>query len=73
MEFRAEAFGPEKSGAGGKGRLGLPPYLEEGVPGLGLPLMSGGSNRISAGGLEYSEEPRVGERGRNGDVRPLDA
>ena len=33
----------EKSGAGGRGLLGLPPYCDEGVPGLGLPLISAGS------------------------------
>jgi hypothetical protein len=33
----------ENSGAGGRGLLGLPPYCEDGVPGRGLPLMSGGS------------------------------
>lgn len=36
----AEAVGFENKGAGGSGRLGLPPYLELGVPGRGLPLMS---------------------------------
>jgi hypothetical protein len=33
----------EKRGAGGSGLRGLPPYWEEGVPGRGLPLISGGS------------------------------
>lgn len=33
----------ENSGAGGKGLRGLPPYSEDGVPGLGLPLISAGS------------------------------
>jgi hypothetical protein len=33
-------FGPENNGAGGNGRRGLPPYLELGVPGRGLPLIS---------------------------------
>lgn len=49
-ELRADAPGPEKRGAGGSGRLGLPPYREEGVPGLGLPFKSGGSNCMFAGG-----------------------
>lgn len=34
---------PAKRGAGGKGRLGLPPYLVDGVPGLGMPFRSAGS------------------------------
>ena len=50
IEFLAEAPGPEKSGAGGNGRLGLPPYLEDGVPGLEPPLISDGSKLIFAGG-----------------------
>lgn len=33
-------FGPVNNGAGGNGRRGLPPYLELGVPGLGLPFKS---------------------------------
>ena len=33
----------ENSGAGGSGLRGLPPYCDEGVPGLGLPLRSTGS------------------------------
>ena len=41
---------PENRGAGGRGRLGLPPYLDEGVPGLGLPLISAGSYAKFAGG-----------------------
>jgi len=38
---------PENNGAGGSGRLGLPgrppPYLDDGVPGRGLPFKSAGS------------------------------
>lgn len=36
-------FDPAKRGAGGRGRRGLPPYFELGVPGRGLPLRSEGS------------------------------
>lgn len=72
VELRALAPGPENNGAGGSGRLGLPPYLEEGVPGLGTPLISEGSNWIpDGGGLPSSDEPREGVQGRVGDVRPV--
>ena len=37
------ACGLENRGAGGKGRFGLPPYFDDGVPGRGLPLISAGS------------------------------
>ncbi len=37
------ACGPENRGAGGKGRFGLPPYFDDGVPGRGLPFISAGS------------------------------
>ena len=37
------ACGPENNGAGGNGRFGLLLYLDEGVPGRGLPLRSAGS------------------------------
>ena len=54
------ACGPENSGAGGKGRFGLLLYLEEGVPGRGLPLRSAGSYGMSAGGgRDTSDEFRV--------------
>jgi hypothetical protein len=43
FEVRMLAAGPENSGAGGSGRTGLPEYLEDGVPGRGLPLTSAGS------------------------------
>jgi hypothetical protein len=69
-EFRAEALGPENRGAGGKGLLGLPPYLDEGVPGLGLPLRSAGSNCKFGGGLLNSEEPLEGVQDLVGEVRP---
>ena len=53
------ACGPENSGAGGKGLFGLPPYLEDGVPGRGLPLISAGSYAISdGGGRDDSDELR---------------
>lgn len=70
-ELRADAPGPEKSGAGGSGRLGLPPYREEGVPGLGLPFRSGGSYcRLVGGGLPNSEALPEGVHGRVGDCLP---
>jgi hypothetical protein len=72
-ELRADAPGPEKRGAGGSGRLGLPPYREEGVPGLGLPFRSAGSNcRFAGGGLPNSEDPPEGVQGLVGDCRPLE-
>ena len=62
-------WGMENRGAGGKGRLGLPPYFEDGVPGLGLPLRSAGSYGISdAGGLDESE-PALDRDDFDGDVR----
>lgn len=70
-EFRADAPGPENRGAGGSGRRGLPPYLLEGVPGLGSPFRSTGSNcAFGGGGLLNSEEP-LGVQERVGDTRPL--
>lgn len=49
----------EKSGAGGSGRRGLPPYLEDGVPGRGLPSRSEGSYvPLTGGGLERSDLER---------------
>lgn len=71
-EFRAAAPGPEKRGAGGRGRLGLPPYLDDGVPGLGSPSRSTGSNCRGGGGtLLYSEDVREGLHDRAGETRPL--
>lgn len=71
VECLEVAPGPEKSGAGGKGRRGLPPYLLEGVPGLGSPLISAGSNcALGGGGLLYSAEPLV-VQDLAGDVRPF--
>lgn len=71
VEFRAEAVAPAKRGAGGNGLLGLPPYLDEGVPGLGLPLRSAGSNCRFGGGLLNSEEPLEGLQDLVGEVRPV--
>ena len=52
----------ENNGAGGRGRLGEPPYLDEGVPGLGSPSRSTGSNLApTGGGLENSLEFLKGE------------
>ena len=65
------AAGPENNGAGGRGRLGLPPYCEEGVPGRGLPLRSDGSYAtFGGGGLDMSDEPLEGVHERTGEVRP---
>ena len=62
---------PENNGAGGSGLRGLPPYFEEGVPGRGLPLMSGGSyTTLDGGGLVQSDEPLDGVNGRTGETRP---
>jgi hypothetical protein len=59
-----------KRGAGGSGLRGLPPYLEDGVPGRGLPFMSAGSyGTLGGGGRDQSEEPRVGVSGRIADER----
>ena len=75
VEFRADAPGPEKRGAGGKGLRGLPPYLEEGVPGLGLPFKSTGSKfRFEGGGRVNSlDPPRDGLQERVGEALPLAA
>ena len=54
--------GPENSGAGGSGLFGLPPYLDEGVPGRGFPLRSDGSYAVvEGGGLDVSDELREGD------------
>jgi len=65
-----EAVGAENSGAGGNGRLGLPPYRVLGVPGRGLPLRSARSyceleTEGGLGGLVQSE--RAGLQGRRGE------
>lgn len=57
FDSRETGLPPAKSGAGGRGRfgLGLPPYLDDGVPGLGLPCMCSGSNEtLEAGGRGHS-------------------
>lgn len=54
-EFLFGAPTPENNGAGGRGLLGLPPYLDDGVPGRELPLRSAGSKLATGGGtLAYS-------------------
>jgi hypothetical protein len=64
------APGPAKRGAGGSGRRGLPPYLEEGVPGRGLPLRLAGSYEAFVGeGRPESVEPREGEYDRADGAR----
>lgn len=61
-------FPPAKSGAGGRGRLGLPPYSDEGVPGRGLPCSSAGSyGVVEGGGLIHSVPPCEGVHGLEGE------
>lgn len=61
------------SGCGGRGRLGEPPYCDDGVPGLGLPLMSAGSNgTLLGGGLLYSVETLEGMKDIVGDSESRD-
>lgn len=69
VEVRALWVGPENNGAGGRGLLGLPPYLDEDVPGLGDPLISAGSYEAIDGGLPRSEPARDGVQDRVGDAR----
>lgn len=58
-----------KRGAGGSGLRGLPPYCDDGVPGLGLPLMSAGSyDTLEGGGRDQSTEP-LGVEGLIGEPR----
>jgi hypothetical protein len=58
----------ENNGAGGKGLRGLPPYCDDGVPGRGLPLISGGSyETVEAGGLGQSVDTREGVDGLTGE------
>lgn len=62
-------LGAANNGAGGSGRLGLPPYRELGVPGLGLPFKSARSYcglDTEAGGLVQSWL-RDGDHGRSGE------
>lgn len=64
---------PAKSGAGGNGLLGEPPYCDDGVPGRGVPLMSAGSyGTVDAGGRAYSFESRAGDRDLVGDCEARD-
>lgn len=54
---RETGLPPANRGAGGSGRFGLwlPPYREDGVPGLGLPwICSGSKETLEAGGLGHS-------------------
>ena len=61
----AACAGPENNGAGGSGLFGLPLYLDDGVPGRGLPLRSEGSYAIGdGGGFEESEELLEGDTDR---------
>jgi hypothetical protein len=63
--------GTENRGAGGNGRLGLPPYRDEGVPGRGLPFRSAGSYWIDDGGRFPASDPtRGGDHDLVGDARP---
>lgn len=61
-----------KSGAGGNGLRGLPPYADDGVPGRGLPFRSAGSYEATDGvGRGQSVGPREGVEGRTGDDRSV--
>ena len=55
----------ENRGAGGSGRFGLPPYFEDGVPGLGDPFKSAGSYGMFDGGGREDREER--DESREGD------
>ena len=66
FECRDDADAANK-GAGGSGRLGLPPYFDDGVPGLGLPFISAGSYAASTGGGRLE-----GVHGLVGELRPED-
>ena len=67
--------GAVNNGAGGNGRRGLPPYLELGVPGRGLPLRSarsycelktdGGLGALAHSPTWLGDQGRVGEPGRD--------
>lgn len=65
---RLAACGPEKSGAGGRGRFGLLLYLEEGDPGRGLPLISAGSYEISEGGGRDDSDEVLDNKDRVGEL-----
>jgi hypothetical protein len=72
VEFFRAAPGPENNGAGGNGLLGLPPYLEEGVPGLDSPFKSTGSYCTFGGGtLAYSVLALLGFHDLVGEILPL--
>lgn len=55
----------EKRGAGGSGLFGLPPYFEDGVPGLGDPFRSAGSYGMFDGGGRGDRDER--DESREGD------
>ena len=61
------ACGPENNGAGGRGRFGLRPCLEDGDPGRGLPLRSAGSYAMSGGGGRDDSEEVRDKRDRVGE------
>lgn len=62
----------ENKGAGGNGLRGLPPYCDDGVPGLGLPLRSGLSYwGAFKGGLVQSTEFLEGVLGLTGEAERL--
>jgi len=75
MEFGFLPLAPENNGAGGSGRLGLPPYLDEGVPGRGCPSRSAGSKLNTEGGRRVNSfEPLLeGLHDLVGDILPLEA
>jgi hypothetical protein len=64
------AVPPANNGAGGSGLRGLPPYLDEGVPGRGLPFRSAGSyETLAGGGRVQSDGSLNGDAGLVGDPR----
>ena len=71
VELRADPPFPANKGAGGSGRRGLPPYLDEGVPGLGLPLRSGGSNCMFVGGGLLNSFDPLDSQDLVGETLPL--
>jgi hypothetical protein len=73
VELRTDAAGQEKRGTGGKGRLRLPLYLDEGLPVLELPSTSAGLNcKFNAGGLVNPEEPLESDQGRAGEIDSME-
>ena len=75
FESRETGLPAANNGCGGRGRLGLPPYADDGVPGLGLPLICSGSYAtLEAGGRghELVVDPLEGVHGRVGEALPGD-